>query len=88
VKFGFDMVAEEYVSCSDRLGTVTPYFSVALKETLYAYGPRGYSEAEVILASRGKVRPSTFTERHRVDESLSEWELARLHSKTWSMEQD
>ncbi len=25
---------------------------------------------------------------HDVDESLSEWELARLTSKTWSMEQD
>ena len=25
---------------------------------------------------------------HEVDESLSEWELARLTSKTWSMEQD
>ena len=25
---------------------------------------------------------------HSVDESLSEWELARLTSKTWSMEQD
>ena len=24
---------------------------------------------------------------HEVDESLSEWELARLTSKTWSMEQ-
>ena len=25
---------------------------------------------------------------HQVDESLSEWEAARLTSKTWSMEQD
>lgn len=25
---------------------------------------------------------------HPVDESLSEWEAARLTSKTWSMEQD
>ena len=25
---------------------------------------------------------------HEVDESLSEWELARQTSKTWSMEQD
>lgn len=25
---------------------------------------------------------------HDVDESLSEWELARMNSKTWSMEQD
>ena len=25
---------------------------------------------------------------HESDESLSEWELARLNSKTWSMEQD
>ena len=25
---------------------------------------------------------------HEVDESLSKWELARLTSKTWSMEQD
>ena len=25
---------------------------------------------------------------HEVDESLSEWELARLTSKIWSMEQD
>ena len=25
---------------------------------------------------------------HEVDESLSEWELARLTSKTWSMEQE
>jgi hypothetical protein len=25
---------------------------------------------------------------HEVDESLSEWELARLTSKTWSMGQD
>ncbi|MBO6557767.1 MAG: hypothetical protein JJ934_04555 [Pseudomonadales bacterium] len=25
---------------------------------------------------------------HDVDESLSEWELARLTSKTWSMEQE
>jgi hypothetical protein len=25
---------------------------------------------------------------HSVDESLSEWEAARLTSKTWSMEQD
>jgi hypothetical protein len=25
---------------------------------------------------------------HDVDDSLSEWELARLTSKTWSMEQD
>ncbi len=24
---------------------------------------------------------------HEVDESLSEWELARIMSKTWSMEQ-
>ncbi len=27
-------------------------------------------------------------EYHQVDESLSEWELARLTSKTWSMEQE
>ena len=25
---------------------------------------------------------------HDLDESLSEWELARMTSKTWSMEQD
>ena len=25
---------------------------------------------------------------HEVDESLSEWERARVMSKTWSMEQD
>lgn len=25
---------------------------------------------------------------HDVDDSLSEWELARLTSKTWSMEQE
>ncbi|MCS5574083.1 MAG: hypothetical protein NZ789_14200 [Pseudomonadales bacterium] len=25
---------------------------------------------------------------HEVDESLSEWEAARLTSKTWSMEQE
>ena len=25
---------------------------------------------------------------HEVDDSLSEWELARLTSKTWSMEQE
>ncbi len=25
---------------------------------------------------------------HQIDESLSEWELARLTSKTWSMEQE
>jgi len=25
---------------------------------------------------------------HEVDESLSEWELSRQTSKTWSMEQD
>lgn len=25
---------------------------------------------------------------HDSDDSLSEWELARLNSKTWSMEQD
>ena len=25
---------------------------------------------------------------HQVDESLSEWEAARLTSKTWSMEQE
>lgn len=30
-------------------------------------------------------RPNT---QYNVDESLSEWELARQTSKTWSMEQD
>ena len=28
------------------------------------------------------------TQNYEVDESLSEWELARMTSKTWSMEQD
>lgn len=27
-------------------------------------------------------------QNYDVDESLSEWELARMTSKTWSMEQD
>ena len=27
-------------------------------------------------------------QNYEVDESLSEWELARLTSKTWSMEQE
>lgn len=85
---GFDMITREYVSCEEAVGTATPYFSVAHNETIYVLGPRGYSEAEFILASRGKVKPSTFTQRHKVNESLSEWELARVKSKTWSMEQE
>lgn len=89
MKYGFDMVAEEYVSCMGALGgTATPYFSIAHNETFYVYGPRRYTEAEVILASRGKVRPSAFAQRTKANELLTGLELARATSKTWSMEQD
>jgi len=45
--------------------------------------------------SDSKAEPSNETpeikhtiQHHEVDESLSEWELSRETSKTWSMEQD
>lgn len=84
----FCMITKEYVSGMLEDTSSTPHFSVALNEMIYAYGPRTYSEAEVILASRGKVRPSTFTQRSIANKDLTELELARANSKTWSMEQE
>ena len=38
------------------------------------------------LTDTGEVKQPI--QYHEVDESLSEWEAARLTSKTWSMEQE
>ena len=48
-------------------------------------------QVELQIPARNGVETAEMKQRlqyHEVDESLSEWELARMTSKTWSMEQD
>ena len=48
---------------------------------------------QVEMRADQNARPDTVevkqpVQNYNVDESLSEWELARMTSKTWSMEQE
>lgn len=44
--------------------------------------------ARVLVRSVETAEVKQRLQYHDVDESLSEWELARMTSKTWSMEQE
>ncbi len=48
--------------------------------------PQLETTTELFRAETAEVKKQV--QYHEVDESLSEWELARLTSKTWSMEQE
>lgn len=62
IEYGFDMTALEYVSYEEAMlrgHIATTHYSVARNQIMHVYGVGKYSEAAVILASRGKVRPAS-----------------------------
>jgi hypothetical protein len=46
------------------------------------------AQIEAITKSHDTVEVKKQLQYHDADDNLSEWELARMNSKTWSMEQE